>query len=265
MDIFIPDLNVAIEYNGTSFHHSSKSEFVNKYYKNKTKHYKYHFNKWNTCRLNGVTLLSVYDFYWMIPKKKEIFYSKISHLLGLDSKIFARKSKILPIENEIAFKFYENNHIEGKGFPYKNSQSFGLFVNDELLMCSTIGELYNQKSKTFKQKLHRICTKLDTTVVGGLSKMSKYLRKDFGEFTYQITLSSGGSSLNKSKDFKVIDPRYFWVNPNTYEYFHRNYCQKHLLTKHFKQELLSTDTENTYMERLGFLKVYDNGLAEIII
>ena len=29
--------------------------------------------------------------------------------------------------------------------------------------------------------------------------------------------------------------------------------------------MLDEDTENTYMERLGFLKIYDNGLAEIQI
>ena len=38
---------------------------------------------------------------------------------------------------------------------------------------------------------------------------------------------------------------------------------KHTVEKHFDIPLLEEDTENTYMERLGYLKVYDNGLAEI--
>ena len=48
------------------------------------------------------------------------------------------------------------------------------------------------------------------------------------------------------------------------EYYHRNYCQKKLLEKHFYQPLFEEDTENTYMERLGFLKIYDNGVAKLL-
>lgn len=265
LDIFIPEFNLAIEYNGSSFHHSSKSTYVNKYYRNTYKSNSYHMHKWKQCFDNNITLLSIYDFYWTIPSKRENYLSKINHYLHLDRKIYSRKCELLEIDNSLAFSFYENNHIEGKGFAYKDSRSFGLFYNKELVMCSTIGYIYNQQSKTFKLKLHRIATLKCTTVVGGVSKLSKFLKNNIGSFSYQITLSSGGSTLKYFKNNKIIPPRYFWVNPNTLEYFHRNFCQKHLLQKHFKQPLLLTDTESIYMERLGYLKVYDNGLAELQI
>lgn len=132
-------------------------------------------------------------------------------------------------------------------------------------MAATIGEIYNQASKTFKLKLHRICTLKDTTVVGGISKLTSFLKQTFGTFSYQITLSSGASSLKFYNNYREIPPRYFWVKPGGKEYYHRNYCQKHLLAKHFNKPLEVNDTESTYMEKLGFLKVYDNGLAELSI
>ena len=265
IDLFIPEFNLAIEYNGTSFHHSSKSEYVDKYYRNTYKPNNYHFHKWKLCMENGITLLSIYDFYWVIPEKRDNYLSKINHYLKLDNKIYSRKCLIEEIDNKEAFLFYDKNHIEGSGFAYKNSRSFCLKYNNEIVMCATIGQIYNQSAKSFKLKLHRIATKQYTTVIGGISKLSSFLQRNIGDFSYQITLSSGGSSLRFYSNFKQIQPRYFWVNPNTLKYFHRNYCQKHLLEKHFNTPLLETDTESIFMEKLGYLKVYDNGLAELIL
>jgi predicted Zn-ribbon and HTH transcriptional regulator len=265
LDIFIPEFNLAIEYNGSIYHHSSNSIYVSNFLKNTSKSKDYHFNKWRLCKENNITLLSIYDFYWSYPIKREIYKSKIRHYLNMDVKIMARKCYILEISNKEAYIFYEKNHLEGKGFGYKDSKSYGLFFDNKLLMCCTIGKFYSQTSKTFKMKLHRIATLLDFTVVGGISKMSKYLERNFGEYDYQITLSTGGSTLHDLRlNFLVIPPRYFWVNSkNISEYYHRNYCQKQVLEQHFNQPLLPDDTENTYMEKLGYIKVYDNGLAKI--
>ena len=64
-------------------------------------------------------------------------------------------------------------------------------------------------------------------------------------------------------DYNYIGPRYFWVNPKTLSYFSRNQCQKHMLEKSFGEKLLPDDTESTYMERLGYVKVFDCGVAEL--
>lgn len=262
LDIFIPEYDLAIEYNGTIFHHSSNSSnhFINSMKKDKY----YHFNKWKLCFENNVKLLSIYDFYWQNPIKQNIYKAKIRHYLNLDTKIFARKCKIVEVPNCEAYSFYNNNHLECAGMNYKEAQSYSLEFNNVRYMYFTIGKFYKQSSKSFVYKLHRICTLLNYTVVGGLSKCKKFLYNKYGDFKYQLTLSSGGSTL-KTFNFNLLEPRYFWVNSkNISIYYHRNYCQKQLLEKHFKEPLLSTDTESTYMEKLDFLKVYDNGLAEII-
>lgn len=263
IDIYIPDFNLGIEYNGSIYHHSSKSAYLNSFLQKTSKSPMYHFDKWKLCYDNGVTLLSIYDFYWKIPNKQLIYQSKISHYLQLDNRIYARKCVIKEITNIEAYEFYETNHLEGKGFSYKEPKSFGLFYQNKLVMVITIGKFYNQSIKTFKYKVHRVCTLLNTTIVGGLSKLLTYLKSEYFDFIYQIVLSTGASTLNMSNKFTYLKPRYFWVNSVTLEYYSRNYTQKQVLQKHFNEPLLPDDTENTYMERLGFIKVYDNGLAEI--
>lgn len=264
LDIYIPSINLGIEFNGTMFHHSSKTS-CSTFALSTSKDSNYHYNKWKLCFDNNTTLLSIYDFYWNDPVKKSIYLSKIRHYLGKDEKIYARKCKIVEIDNSTAYTFYDNNHIEGKGFNYKASRSFGMYLDDDLVMCATVGEMYSQSTKKFKTKLHRICTKVDTTVVGGISKLTKFILSVYDNIVYQITLSSGGSTLKYYKDYSIISPRYFWVEPKTMTYHHRNHCQKGLLEKHFGRPVLSTDTENSYMERLGYLKVFDNGLAELSV
>lgn len=263
IDIYLKKYNLAIEFNGTMFHHSSNSKYVS-YFALKTQvNPYYHYDKWKLCFDNGITLLSIYDFYWNIESKKDILKSKIKHYLGLDKKIFARKTSIKEIDNYIAYDFYSQNHLEGKGLFYGRSKSYGLFINDKLIMAATVGKIYDQSSKVFKNKLHRICTLKGHTVIGGISKLNKYLNKIYPDYSYQILLSSGGSSL-KCSNYKIIKPRYFWVHPNTLKYYHRNSTQKAKLEKTFKKPLEDL-SETEYMESLGFLKVYDNGLAEIFV
>ena len=263
IDIYLKKYNLAIEYNGTMFHHSSNSKYISDFaLKTQVSPY-YHYDKWKLCFDNGIILLSIYDFYWNIESKKDILKSKIKHYLGLDKKIFARKTSIKEIDNHIAYDFYSQNHLEGKGLFYGHSKSYGLFLDDKLLMAATIGKIYDQSNKIFKNKLHRICTLKGHTVVGGISKLNKYLSKIYPDYSYQILFSSGGSSL-KCSDYRIIKPRYFWVHPNTLKYYHRNSTQKAKLEKTFKKPLKDL-SETEYMESLGFLKVYDNGLAEIFI
>lgn len=60
LDIYIPEIGIAIEYNGVAYHHSSLgvSDFLDKTYKEPT----YHLNKFNTCLDNGVKLIHIFDY-----------------------------------------------------------------------------------------------------------------------------------------------------------------------------------------------------------
>lgn len=108
IDILIEEYKLAIEYNGSAYHHSSKNtsnNFINKMYKSPS----YHYDKWKACKDNGYRLISIYDFKWKDPVKREIYKSLIKHCLQLDERIYARKTILKPIENKVAKQFCQEN------------------------------------------------------------------------------------------------------------------------------------------------------------
>lgn len=279
ISFYFPSLNYGVNFNTTKTIHSSSGLFVDpkilKYCKDK----RYNYNLWKSFHDAGITIFNIYDFYWLLPEKRDIILSKISHGLGKDKTVYARKCRIGIDEVSITDSkaFLNENHLEGEGFYYKNSKVFSLHDKDtdELLMVAVVGQYFEQGSKDkFVNKLGRIATKRGITVVGGLSKLTKEIIKEYGDFHYLITLSSGGSSLNHSDGHRIIEPRYFWVDLSDPKlpYYHRNYTQKKVLEKHFGKPLFDvTDsngntrqcTEKEYMHSLGCVLVFDNGLAEI--
>jgi hypothetical protein len=245
LDIFIPSANFAIEFNGSYWHSEDKKSQY------------YHFDKTQACMKNGIKLLHIWDFKWQHDIKKIIYKSIINHHLGIDKKIFARKTRLVDIDNDFAIQFIKNNHIEGFHLPYKNLFSLGLEHNDEVVMVALIGQFYEQSSKSFKWKLQRICTKLKTTVVGGLTKMSKEIERRVGHFSYQIAIDTGGTTLRGVvPERKDVTLRYWWIKAQ--QVLSRNNTQVQVLKKNEDWEL--DDTENTYMRRKGFTKVYDSGI-----
>ena len=248
LDIYVPNKNFAIEYNGSYWH---SEQYREKWY---------HFDKWKNCKMNNITLLNIWDFYWKDPAKNKIYKSKIKHLLGLDTKIYARKCKLSKIDNLEAKNFYLENHLDGCGILYSQSSSVALYQDELLLMVATYGKFYSQSENTFKWKLQRICTKQGYTVVGGVSKISKYIRNDVGDFQFQITLDTGGILSDVNPERKNVSLRYWWVN-NKLEYKSRNQCQVSILK--LKSDWLENDTEKSYMERNKFYRVWDSGILNL--
>ena len=60
LDIYIPSLNLAIECNGSVYHHSSLN--VRPFLDNTYKHPKYHLDKYDLCKENGIDLIHIFEF-----------------------------------------------------------------------------------------------------------------------------------------------------------------------------------------------------------
>lgn len=247
IDIFIPEYNIGIEVNGL-YWHSEK-------FKDRT----YHYDKWLKCKNNNIILLSFFTDDLENPEKLKIILSKISHYLHKDQKIFARKCNLININKDLAIKFTKENHLEGFNIPYKNSRYIGLFYAGELLMVAIYGEFYEQGSNTTKWKLQRISTKQGFTVVGGISKISNYIKNDIGEFIFQITLDTGGSLSLFSRDILSVSLRYWWTNGKIR--IQRNKTQKKILMKN--ADWKNTDTEVSYLKRLNWNRIFDSGILTI--
>jgi len=123
LDIYIPDKNLAIEFNGLYWH----SEFKKKK--------GYHLNKTDRCRSNGVDLIHIWEDDWL--NRKDILKSIIRNRVSCPSeRIFARKCEVVDLNNSDVSEFLNNNHIQGYT---RFSRSIGLLYNDELVSLMSFG------------------------------------------------------------------------------------------------------------------------------
>lgn len=102
VDVFVPVVNLGIEYNGC-YWHSDKVE------KNKRKHEFKHA----AATTHGVRLLTVWDYDWL--HRPAITKRHIAHALGVDHgrRVSARACAVTPITTNEANALYEENHIQG--------------------------------------------------------------------------------------------------------------------------------------------------------
>lgn len=244
LDIVMPDLGLAVEYNGTYFHSTAIEKMDAAY----------HINKLKEVTSFGYRLISISENEWVYMK--EVVKSRLRSILGYTYKIGARNTKVLGIC--FPREFLSINHIQGAGA--NCSINYGLFLQEELVAVMTFSR--PRFSKSYDYELVRYCSLLDVSVVGGPSKLLKQFKLDHPNTsvvsysdkrwsTGNLYIQLGFSLSHTSK------PNY---NYYKYKYAYSRYqCQKHLLKdllpEFYKEEL----SESEIMGRAGFHKVYDCG------
>jgi hypothetical protein len=162
IDIYIPDLNVAIEFNGLLWHSESKGKLKN-----------YHLYKTEECEKQNIQLIHIFEDEWKY--KQSIVKSRLLNILKITpNKIYARKCIIKEISSADKNTFLKENHIQGED---KSKIKLGLYHNDELISIMTFGKLRKVTGNNHIEnhfELIRFCNKINTNVVGGFSKLFKY-------------------------------------------------------------------------------------------
>ncbi|MFW6281427.1 MAG: DUF7487 domain-containing protein [bacterium] len=244
IDIYLPDYNLGIEYNGFFWHN---------------KNFDYHFNKTKEAKEKGIHLIHVFEDEWR--DKKEIVKSRIKAKLGIfDEKIYARKCIIKETNYTETKKFLNENHIQGNA---KGSIKLGLYYNNELVSLMTFSKLrkslgYNSEEGFFE--LLRFCNKLNSTVLGGASKLFKYFTKNYN---YKKVLSYSSNDWNTGSVYSKIGfsfiketkPNYFYIKNK--KRFNRFKFRKSELHKYFSN--IKNKTEKEIMQENGYNRIYNSG------
>jgi len=251
VDTFIPSKNIAIEYNGLYWHSSL------------FKDPEYHVNKTIDCQSKGVRLIHIFEDEWLT--KPEIVKSRLRNILGCNEvKIYARKCVVKELTNKEVRLFLNENHIQG----YVNAKvSLGLFYNDELVSLMTFGSLRKNLGQTAKEdswELLRFCNKLNTSVIGGASKLLTFFEKRFKPkmvLSYADRRWSEGG-LYKSLGFEfehLSQPNYFYVKNGV-----RENRFKYRKSELVKQGHDPSKSEKQIMDELGYLRIYDCGAMRFV-
>jgi hypothetical protein len=161
IDILIPEIKTAIEFNGVHFH------------SDKFKPKQYHLNKTKECERKGYRLIHIWECDWKF--KQDIIKSNILNIINkTPNKIYARKCVIKEITRAEASSFYNINHIQGYAI---DKIRIGLYYENKLVSVMTFSNIRKNlggKSQPDHYELLRFCNILNTTVIGGASKLFKY-------------------------------------------------------------------------------------------
>lgn len=252
LDIYIPELKIAIEFNGLYWH--------SEVYKDK----KYHLNKTEKCEKLGIQLIHIYQDDWEF--KKDIVKSIILNKLNkTQNKIFARKCTInIVTDNKLIRKFLNDNHLQG----YVNSEiKIGLFYNDELVSMMLFGKkrkIMNSLVNNNEYEMYRFCNKINTNIIGGVSRLFSYFIKNY-KFSKIISYADR-SYFNGDNYLKlgfrldgITEPNYYYVINRKKEY--RFKFRKDILVK---EGFDINKTEHEIMIERGIFRIYNSGNFRLI-
>ena len=168
LDIFLPEHNIAIEFNGIYFHSTARKSNIN-----------FHKEKTDACLEKGIFLLHIFedDFNY----KKHIVYNRIRELTNKPKTlpILSENTKLKVINSSLANNFLDQNHIHGNT---KATFYYGLFYNNELVAVSAFLKGNNNTRNENMYELVRHSTK--GMVIDFLSKVIKKFQRNFTESLY---------------------------------------------------------------------------------
>ena len=242
LDIVIPELKLAIEFNGNFWH--SEQGGTNS---------SYHLMKTEMCEEIGYKLIHIFEHEWI--NKQELIKEKLKAILGVEQeKVYARKCIVKEVSVKEKNEFLNKYHIQGED---KSVLKFGLFYNDELVAVMTFG--YPRFNNEYDWELIRYAT--SKHVIGGAGKLLAYFRRTYvgSIITYADRRFSKGNMYEKL-GFKLINitkPNYWWIKDN--KVLSRYQTQKSRLTKLLSDKYDPTKTEMENMNNAGFNKIYDCG------
>jgi len=245
IDIYLPEMNLAFEFNGLYWHSEiHKDKF-------------YHQKKTKDCLDLGIELIHIWEDDWLYKNSiiKSIILNKLKH----SNKIYARNCQIKIVDNKQTRSFLNENHIQGF---IGSKVKIGLFHNDELVSIMTFGSLrisLGQRSVADNWELLRFCNKIGISVIGGASKLLNFFKK---KYKYSSIISYSDNSRGSGKlyiklGFDYIhetQPNYYWVingiRPNRF-----NFRKDKLISEGYNPN----KTEVQIMNERGFCRIFDSG------
>lgn len=243
LDFYLYDYNVALEVNDIWSHNSTIGPF-----NTIPKPLNYHFNKTIKCIEKGIRLIHIYEPYLLNENKWKIIQDIILHACNKSKKIYARNTEII-VKPAIELKqFFIDNNTQG----YRQAKTAFVLIDKktkEPLMAYSVGKAFFGKGK-YDAEIARGACKLGYTIVGGASKLWKYIieyykNKDLdgnpgsiNSIVYYVNLNYyNGSSMKflKGTTFVKNQPSFwnYWVDDKILK---NREPQRHLEIKKLEKE-----------------------------
>ena len=237
LDIYLPELHLAIEYNGL-YWHSDEMRPNN-----------YHRMKSDLCKKAGVHLIYVFEDDWV--NKQSIIKSVISNFINntVNRRIYARKCEVRAISDKTLINnFLVSNHLLGRTTFI--SYCAGLYYNDELVSLITMHLL---KKAERKWELNRYAIKNGVTIIGGAERLLKHIIQ---VIDYSSIITYNDNSIFRGLVYKRLGFQYVRTNAPNYMFI-----QGDCLERFPKQTIRKWNVgySREMEQQLGLHRVYNAG------
>lgn len=246
-DIYVPSKQIAIEFDGL-YHHSELSGTPKNYHRDKTDFFKE----------QGIQLIHVFENEWFL--KQDIVKSILLNKLGLSTnKLYARRCEICHLDFKEASDFLNKHHLQGNG---QSSIRLGLRSKNTNDLMAIITFSKPRFDKKYKWEMVRFCSKINTVVIGGFSKLFNYFIQNYsGDIVSYADRRYSDGYIYDNYGFQlghISQPNYFYFLKNSYILESRNKYQKHKLSK-MLQEFDPQLSEWENMKINGYNRIFDCG------
>jgi GNAT superfamily N-acetyltransferase len=244
-DIFVPELKLAIEYNGLYWHSEQFKEDKN-----------YHFRKMIKGFENGFRTITIFEDEWL-HRQDQVKNFLLSVMNKNTNKIMARKTILKEVPKNEASEFLNDNHIQGTA---KMDIAFGLYYQDELIGLIT-GSKHHRQGQDGIFVLNRLAFKSNTSVTGGSSKLLNTLVQYAKNNGYHKMISWSDNRYSIGTVYEKLGfvleeelpPDYSYVSKD--KRISKQSCQK----KHLLKKGGVGKTEKEMANSLGLFRIYDCG------
>lgn len=189
LDIFLPDKNFAIEYNGSYWHSESVLDPKTAIYK--------HSAKTLLCRKSGIRLFHLFENIWH-TKKDQVLSFLLSALNLNVNKIMARKCQLT---NDQGGDLIDKTHIQG--FGNRTIITFDLTHNGNVVGSMSAAPHHRLNDPKIVV-LNRMAFRTNTTVIGGASKLFSAFVKWAKEQGYEKIISWSDSCITEGNIYHIL-------------------------------------------------------------
>ncbi len=258
IDIFIPSLNLGIEYCGLYWHNELSPQPRNK---------NYHHNKMIQANKQGIRLITIFEDEWGNRQfQVKGFLKSVLHIHN--KRIFARKCYIKEVDKEEARDFLEQYHIQGKT---TLKVALGLYYNNDLVGLISGNIHHRQKGDSLSFVLNRLVFQDGVQVVGGASKLVKHLIKYARQQGYDKIISWSDNRWSEGNVYQKcnftleqeLNPDYSYVTRNGIRQSKQSNTKSKLLKKGAIGSMENTESE--LAATLGYKRIWDCGKKRWII
>lgn len=248
MDIFIPSLNLGIEFNGIYWHSELKKD------KNA------HVEKLKLCNDNGYRLIQIWEDDW--ENKRHVVESFFRNMLSSNNiRIGANKTKVVELDQEEFSTFLNNNHFLGG----RNCKiRIGLMYSDNIVAVMGFNEIPKNEILYGGYSLDRFS---NTCITGAFGKILSYFEKTYSPNLIRtfadleiVDKNNNVYSNNGFIEDAILDPDYKYYNRATKRREDKRKWRNNILTEYGADG----EKEREMAANLGLIRCYDSGKIRYI-